>query len=288
MPEKVHIDGRVLDLDQARIPVTDHGFLFGDSVFETLRALGGRCAFADRHLARLRGSAASCRLRIPWTDAELLEAAGQTLRAAGEDDAAVRLVVTRGSGPLDPDPTRCTEPRLLVFVRPRPASFDAASEQGVGVVTARRATSVPGAHAKTGNYLASVLALSEARESGAFEAVLLNPEGRVTECAGSNLFAVIEGAVVTPPVEEGLLPGIARGNVIEICAAAGIACREQALWPDELRRAGEVFMTSTLKEVIPVTATDGAPVADGRPGPVTRRLQRAYRERLRASCGMPA
>jgi branched-chain amino acid aminotransferase len=280
LPAKVHLDGRVQDLEEARIPVTDHGFLFGDSVFETLRALGGRCAFASAHLARLRRSADACRLSVPWSDGELRDAMELTLAAASEEDAAVRLVVSRGSGPLQPDPSECTEPRLVILARARPALAEDAASAGVRVVVSRAAVSAPGVHAKTGNYLASVLALAEARDVSAFEAVLLNSEGRVTECASSNVFAVIDGRVLTPPSAEGLLPGIARGNVLELCAALGIEAAEEELWPEELRGADEAFLTSTLKEVVPVSALDDSPIGSS-PGPVTLRLQAAYRERLR-------
>ena len=276
----MHLDGRVQDLEEARIPVTDHGFLFGDSVFETLRALKGRCAFPAAHLARLRRSADACRLSVPWSDVELMAAMGITISAAAEDDAAVRLIVSRGSGPLRPDPSGCTEPRLVILARARPPLPQGAAQDGVRLIVSRAGVSPRGAHAKTGNYLGSVLALAEAREASAFEAVLLNPEGRVTECASSNVFAVREGRVLTPPSAEGLLPGIARGNVLELCATLGIPAAEEELWPEELRSAGEAFLTSTLKEVVPVIELDDSAIGAG-PGPVTRRLQAAYRELLR-------
>jgi branched-chain amino acid aminotransferase len=278
MPPKAHIDGAVLDLEQARLPVTDHGFLFGDSVFETLRALGFRCAFEARHLQRLRRSADACRLAIPWTDAEIARAMDDTLRASGERDAALRIIVTRGSGPPEPDPMPCREPRLVVIARARRPLPEALLLDGADVVVARCCTSVPGAHAKTGNYLTGVLALAEARDAGAFEAILLNREGRVTECAGSNLFVARGGEVVTPPVEEGLLEGISRRAVLESCGALGIPCAERPLWPGEVASSDEAFLTSTLKEIVPIRSIDGRLL--GRPGSVTRALMAAHRERL--------
>ncbi len=283
LPEKVHLDGRVMDPDEARIPVTDHGFLFGDSVFETLRAIDGRCAFADRHLARLRWSADTSRLRVPFSDGEILGACAETLAAAGEADAGVRVVVTRGSGPIEPDPSRCREPRLIVFVRPRPEPGDAARARGVSVIIARGLTSLAGAHAKTGNYLTSALALAQAREAGAYEAVLLNPDGRVTECATSNIFAVRGGVLLTPPVDEGLLPGITRRGVIEAAADLAIPVRVEPLGAGDLRTADELFLTSTLKEVLAVSAVDGVPAGGGQAGPITRRLHAEHRARVLAS-----
>lgn len=279
MPPKVFLEGRVQDLGEARVPVTDHGFLFGDSIFETLRALEGRCAFVATHLARLRRSAQACRLGVPWSDAELGDALHEVLAASGESDAAMRLVVTRGSGPLEADPTRCTEPRLVIFARARTPIAPEHLENGAPLIVARGSVSAPGPHAKTGNYLASVLALAQAREKGAFEALILNTAGRVTECAGSNVFAVIEGSVVTPHVDEGLLEGIARANVLDLCAEAGLPVDVRELELEELVSADEAFLTSTLKEVVPIASIDGVPLRE-HPGAVTSQLMRAYRSRL--------
>lgn len=279
MPPKVHLDGRVQDLESACVPVTDHGFLFGDSIFETLLAREMRPAFAARHLARLRRSAARSRLAVPWSDREILDACGATLREAREDDAAVRIVVTRGSGPLAPDPTRCVQPRLLIIVRSRPALAEEARE-GVALSVVRGVTSAPGAHGKTGNYLASVLALAEAREKGAFEAVLLNAESRVTECATSNLFAARAGTVVTPPAEEGLLEGIVRGLVLECCADAGIPVRVAPMAEAELLACDEAFITSTLKGVLAVRRVEDVDVPA--PGPLTATIAACYAARLAA------
>ena len=285
MAAKANIDGEILDLAEARIPLTDRGFLFGDSIFETLRAYGGRCFRLSDHLARLVRSAGAIRLEIPLPKHELRRRVDETVVASGERSAAVRLMVTRGSGPLEPDPTKATSPRIIVVARPRPRQPERSYADGVAAVVVRSVVSASGPHAKTGNYLASVLAMKEARDAGAYEGILLNPQGAVTEAASSNVFVVRGGVVRTPPVADGLLAGITRQVVLELCASLSVPAEEATLRAEDLRRADEILVTSTLKEIMPVTRLDGAAVGDGRVGPLAPRLLAAYRDAVAADTG---
>jgi branched-chain amino acid aminotransferase len=288
MTAKASIDGEMFDLADARVPVTDRGFLFGDSVFETLRAYGGRCFRMGDHLERLARSAASIRLELPAQRHELRRRVEDTILAAGERSAAVRLMVTRGGGPLEPDPSMATQPRVVVIARPRPRHPERSYSEGVSAVVVRSVVSASGPHAKTGNYLASVLAMKEARDAGAFEGILINCIGCVTEAASSNVFAVARGTVRTPPVDDGLLAGITRGVVLSLCSSLGLPFEEATLKPADLASADELLLTSTLKEVMPITRLGGAAVGDGRVGPVARRLLAAYREAVAADTGASA
>lgn len=285
MTAKANIDGEILDLGEARIPVTDRGFLFGDSVFETLRAYGGRCFRMADHLDRLVRSAAMIRLDVPLARHDLKRRIDATIEAAGERSAAVRLIVTRGGGPIEPDPSHATHPRILVLVRPRPRHPERSYAEGVAAVVVRNVVSTSGPHAKTGNYLASVLAMKEARDAGGFEGILLNSEGAVTEASSSNVVVVRGGMVRTPPVADGLLPGITRQVLLELCASLGIAAEEVTLSPEDLRSADELLLTSTLKEIMPATRLDGALVGEGRVGPTARLLLSAYRDAVAADTG---
>jgi branched-chain amino acid aminotransferase len=285
MSPKANIDGEILDLSEARIPITDRGFLFGDSVFETLRAYGGSCFRLTDHLDRLTRSAAAILLDVPLARHDLKRRIEATIEAAGERSAAVRLIVTRGGGPIEPDPSHATHPRVVVLVRPRPRHPERSYAEGVAAIVVRRVVSTSGPHAKTGNYLASVLAMKEARDAGGFEGILLNSEGAVTEASSSNVVIVRDGIVRTPPVADGLLPGITRAVVLELCASRGIAAEEVTLSPEDLRRADELLLTSTLKEIMPASRLDGMPVGDGRVGPIAKLLLSAYREAVAADTG---
>ena len=288
MPAKASVDGEIVDLAEAMVPVTDRGFLFGDSVFETMRSYGGRCFRLGDHLERLARSAAAIRMDLPLGRHDLKRRIDATLEAAGERAAAVRLMVTRGSGPIEPDPSLASHPRVIVIVRPRPRHPERSYSEGVAAILVRTVMSATGKHAKTGNYLASVLAMKEARDAGAFEGILCNTEGSVTEAASSNVFAAMRGTLRTPPASDGLLAGITRQVILELCVGQGIACEEATLSPEDLRRADEVLITSSLKEVMPVTRLDGGLIGDGRVGPLARRLLTAYREAVVSDTGISA
>lgn len=289
MSEKINVDGRILDPAEAVVPAMDHGFLFGDSVYETLRAYGGTFFRFDAHLERLRHSAAALELTLPLRDDEFRRRCAETIAAAGEREAAARIVVTRGVGPMSLDPRECGPATVLVYARPAPSLPASVYQEGVALRVVERERNPRGAldpNVKSGNYLNNLLAYVEARKSGAFEAVMLNAAGNVTECSTSNIFIVRDGGVRTPPLSSGLLSGITRRTVLDLCEAGGIPVEESDFGPDELRSADEAFITSSIKQVLPVTRIGGAVLGDGVAGPTTRRLLAAYREEVSRETGV--
>jgi branched-chain amino acid aminotransferase len=287
MPAKVWIDGAPVDAAEARVPVFDRGFLYGDSVYEVLRTFSGRPFGMVPHLERLERSAAGLEMTIP-PRAEIERAIAETLAAAGEADAYIRIIVTRGAGEIGLDPAMADRPRLIVIVRPVHLPDASAYENGVEVAIVGRSRTSPGAPGatvdpavKSGNYLVSVLAVAEARRRGAYEAILCDAVGRITEGGSSNFFVVRGGRCATPPLSVGLLEGITRRTVIELCRAAELPVDEVPLWPVDLRRAGEAFITSSVRGIVPVVTVDGQPIGSGKPGPITRRVMALYDQRTR-------
>jgi branched-chain amino acid aminotransferase len=217
---------------------------------------------------------------LPGGRAPIIEDIGATLAAAGHSESYVRVIITRGSGPIGLDPGLADHPRRVIIVAPLQPLPAAWYEEGVAIHLV--ATGRAGGHgllagAKSGNYLVNVLALGVAKAQGAHEAILLDHEDCVTEGASSNLFVVAGGQLVTPPLSAGILEGITRHKVFGLAAAAGVPVTERAVRRRELAEADEIFLTSTLREVLPVRQVDHQTVGDGRPGPVTRRLLADYR-----------
>jgi branched-chain amino acid aminotransferase len=283
MSIRVHVDGKICLPEDAKVSVFDRGFLYGDSVYETIATVRGRLFALSDHLDRLERSAQGLKLRLP-ARARIEQAILDTVASAGNAESRVRVMVTRGAGKLDLDPASAGEPSLVVIVGPLGGPTPEMYEQGVAVAIVSLTRSSPGAvdpAIKSGNYLNSVLALSEARQHpGVHEAILLSASGSVAEGASSNVFAVLSGEVRTPALSVGILAGVTRGKVLALARDNGIPCREvELLAPDELRAADEVFLTSAARGVLPVTEVDGKPVGSGRPGSVTRRMMQLY-ERL--------
>jgi branched-chain amino acid aminotransferase len=281
---KVWIDGGVVDGEAARVPVTDHGFLYGDGVFEGIRAYSGRVFRLADHMRRLASGARTLGLALPGGLDGIREVVLETLRAYGEPDAYVRLIVSRGVGALGVDPTSCSEPRLVCIaaeVRLYPAETLA---RGLALITSslrRPGPDVLDPRVKSLNYLNNVLAKQEARRSGADEALLLNGRGLVAEASVANVFAVSDGRVETPPVSEGALAGITRATVLELAADLGLSAGERTLSRFDLLDADEVFLTGSGARVASVGSLDGRPIGAG-PGPVTKRLADAYEKRVRS------
>ncbi len=278
MSTRVLIDDGIFDETTASISVFDRGFLYGDSVYEVTRTAAGRPVDLERHLVRLERSAAAILLPTPPRP-QVIAAVDRTLAAAGNADSYIRIIVTRGSGEIGLDPALAVAPRLIVIVRPLhlppPELYrDGCAVALVGVRRNLRRAVDPAV--KSGNYLNNILALAEAKRGGAHEAIMCNAEGHVVEGSTSNVFVVKGGVVRTPVLEDGLLDGITRGRVIELCAAAGFPVEETHLLPGDLGGADEAFLTSSIRGVLPITRVDGAPVGSGRPGPVTRELMRRY------------
>ena len=293
MSTVVNLDGVLLPPAEARISVFDRGFLHGDSVYEVVRTYGGRPFELGAHLARLRHSAERIGLSPKWGSARVEEELARTLEAARGGDAPdpdaapwnvgeryLRVVMTRGAGEIGLDPALAEDPIALVIAQPLVGPPRRAWIEGlrVAVVGVRRAA--PEAidpSAKTGAHLPHVLAVREARAAGAHEALLLDARGAVTEGSSSNVFAVRGGRVVTPPLAAGILEGVTRGLVLRIAGEIGVPAAEVPLRPEDLEEADEVFITSTVREIVPVTRIGDIPVGSGRPGPVTARLHHAFR-----------
>ena len=278
MTVRVYVNGAIGDEGSAVVSIFDRGFLYGDSVYEVLRTAGGRPVDFDRHLDRLARSAGSIMLSLP-DQARIRAAVGQTLAAAGNPESYIRIVVTRGAGRIALDLDAAGTPSLIVIVSdlkmPRAELYtDGAVIAIVGVErTSRRAVDPA---VKSGNYLNSILALAEAQRRGAYEALMLGPDGRVAEGSTSNVFAVRGGELTTPTLTTGILAGITRQRVIELARAAGLTAGEGDLYPDDLRGADEVFITSSIRGVMPVRQVDDRIISGGAPGPITRRLMDAY------------
>ena len=269
------------------MPVFDRGFLFGDSVYETVGTNHGRVVFFDDHLDRLARSAERIYLRLPPRD-EIVQAVWETLAAAENPESRIRIMVTRGDGTADLDPAAAGQPRLVVIVQPlggpSPEVLERGAEVEIVSVTRNSPRAIDPA-VKSGNYLNNVLAMGEARRRrpSAHEAILCAANGGVAEGATSNVFAVVAGQVRTPALEVGILDGVTRGKVLASARTNGILCYEVPFMsPDELRQADEAFLTSSVRGVLPVTRVDGQALGDGKPGPVTRRLMVLYRELVEA------
>lgn len=286
---KVWLDGRVVDGDEARVPVTDHGLLYGDGVFEGIRAFGRRVFRLDDHLARLRVSAAAIGMALPLDEAGLRDVVLATLRALGRDDAYVRLVVTRGEGALGVDPTTCPAPRVFCIAA-EAAIFPAEKlAAGLDLVTAswrRPPPDVLDPRVKSLNYLNNALAKLEARRCGADEALLLNAAGTVAEASVANVFALRGRTLATPPPADGCLEGITRRTVLELAPALGLVAVERSLSRSDLLGADEVFLTGTGAGIVPVRSLDGQAIGAGAPFATTERLRAGYRERTK-ELGVP-
>ena len=286
MPTKVYLStaGRPLEPGEATVSVFDRGFLYGDSVYETMRTAGGHAVEMTRHLDRLRRSAAGIGLEIPFSDAALRAAIAETHAATGNADSYVRVMVTRGAGPLQLDPRVSASPVLVVLVQelklPTPTLYEAGLSVRIVDVHKISARSLDPS-LKTGNYLNSIQALRQAAASAAEDAIMCNAAGHVAEGATSNVFMVKAGRVITPSLATGLLEGITRALVIRLAGDLGIECSEGVVWPDQLRAADELFLTSSVRGLMPVTTLDGAPLGTG-PGPLTRRLMARYQQYIDA------
>lgn len=270
--------GAVVDPEDARISVFDRGFLYGDSVYETLRTVGGKPAHWSSHLDRLHRSAAAIGLEIPFGADEIVAAVERTHAASANDESYVRVVVTRGAGPIALDPRRSGSPTLVVIVQPLELPLAAIYQQGISavIVTVDKAGGGLDPNLKTGNYLSNIQALRQAIARGADDAILCNRRGEVSEGSTSNVFVVTGGRVRTPDLGAGLLAGITRQHVLELARQAGIPVEEGAIDPDTLRGADEVFLTSSVRGIMPVTRIDGLSVGSGMLGPITAILRELY------------
>jgi len=277
---RIYVDGRLYGKDDARISVFDHGFLYGDGVFEGIRVYEG-CVFRlKEHLQRLYASAKSLALEIPLSYEEMRQAVLDTVAANEARDAYIRLVVSRGAGDLGIDPGNCARPTVVIIVGGIKLYPPELHEKGVTLVTSslrRIPLDSLDPRIKSLNYMNNILAKIEAKRAGAHEAVLLNHQGTIAECSADNLFLVTGGVLQTPELIHGALPGITRACVLELAASLGIPAVQCALAMHDVYNADEAFVTGTGAEVVAAVSADGRTIGDGRPGPITRKLVEAFR-----------
>jgi len=276
---KVWIDGEIADGSEARIPVTDHGLLYGDGIFEGIRVYGRRVFRLDAHMARFETGARAIALELPGGVAAVRAIVLETARAYGADEAYIRLIATRGEGALGVDPTTCLRPRLVCLVdriRIYPVEKLVAGIDLVTVSVRRPPADVLDPRVKSLNYLNNVMAKLEARQRGADEALLLNAQGMVAETSVANVFAVRSGVLLTPPATDGALEGITRATVLDLAAALGIPAREQTLGRFDLFAAEETFLTGSGAGIVPVRSLDARALGTGTPGPIYEKIRAAF------------
>jgi branched-chain amino acid aminotransferase len=272
-----NLDGAIVAESAAQVPVLDRGFLFGDSVYEVVRTRGGHLFAWREHLQRLAASANALGMNLDLDEAAILRRVLATVDAADNADSYVRIVVTRGTGTAPSIDLACAPGplRWVILVRPLPTVPPTARLAVVARLRNDRRALDPAT--KSGNYLNNVLGLAEAQRLGATDCVFLNGQGGVTEASTSNLFAVIDGSIVTPPLSAGILAGITRAIVLQFLREQGTMADQADLTLDDLRRADELFLTGTLRDVAPVTYLDGRPLHGGGPGPKSAALAAAFR-----------
>ena len=283
---KIFIDGKFCDERNAKVSVFDHGLLYGDGIFEGIRAYHGRVFKLKEHIDRLFYSAHAILLEIPMTHAEVCGAVVETIRANKLKDSYVRLIVTRGVGSLGLNPKSCRNPTVIVIagkIQVYPPELYAHGMEMVTVPTVRSLHSAVNPAIKSLNYLNNILAKIEANNAGMEEAVMLNAQGYVAEGTADNLFIVKGGGLLTPPLAAGALYGITRATVIELAERTGVKVAEPNLTRYDLFNADECFVSGTAAEIMPVVKIDGRAIGSGKPGPLTKKLVEKYHVLTQAS-----
>ncbi len=279
MDLKIYIDGQHYSKNDARISVFDHGFLYGDGVFEGIRAYNGRVFRLTEHIDRLYDSAKAILLNIPVSKEEMETIVLDTLRINNLRESYIRLVVSRGVGDLGLDPRKCPKASIICIAASITLYPKEYYEEGLKIVTVATRRNIPEAvnpRIKSLNYLNNILAKMEATRQGAIEAIMLNQDGYVAECTGDNLFIVKNGELITPPSYIGALEGITKDAVMEIARVLNVPVSEKVFTRYEVYTADECFLTGTAAEVIPVTEVDGRTIGNGKVGEVTIKLKEAY------------
>ena len=278
----VYVNGTISDAASATVSVLDHGFLYGEGVYETLRTYRRIPFLLENHLSRLRASAAAIRLAVPQNDIEFGQAIAATMRrSSGEGELYIRLMVTRGFGGLTYDPEGCPTPTVVIIVKPHAENPSELVTRGIKVVVSsvlRNHQRAINPLIKSNNLLNNALGMQEAIRAGAQEALMLNYRGELAECAQSNVFLVRDGVAHTPPLESGLLEGVTRNLLFEVGRRVGVQVQETVLVVEDLKQADEIFITSTTREVLPVTRVDDWSVGAGAPGLVTQQLMGGFHQ----------
>jgi len=283
MEEIVYLNGRLIPKREAKISLFDHGFLYGDGLFETMRSYNGQVFRLTEHIKRLFKSAMVLRLKLVVAEEELETAVQKTIKANDLSDAYVRLTISRGEGEAGPDPSTCPKVTVAIITRPfQPYPHELYERGAKAIIASTRQNDLSSlARVKSMNLLNNILALMEAKAAGVDQAILLNTKGFVAEGAVSNIFIFRDNALITPPINAGILPGITRGVVLEIAKGLRIPIREGNFPPDVLMQAQECFLTNSLMEILPIVQVAEHLIGTGLPGPVTQRLRQAYRELVR-------
>lgn len=274
----IYIDGKYYPESEAKISVFDHGLLYGDGVFEGIRAYNGYVLKLDEHLKRLYDSAKGIALDIPLSREEFKEAILQTIRKNNLRDSYIRVVVTRGRGDLGLDPRKCPKPTIIIIASYIPPLFEGVNATAIVASTRRNAVTALNPMIKSLNYLNNILAKIEANRAGVDEAIMLNQGGTVSEGTGDNLFIVKDGKIATPPPTAAILVGVTRGTAIQLAREEGMEVVEREITVHELITADEAFMTGTAAEIAPLVEVDGKRIGDGKPGPVTLRLVERFKK----------
>ena len=283
MPGAAFVNGTIGPVETAAIPVLDHGFMYGEGVYEVLRTYGGEPFLYEPHVARLRRSAAAIHLDLPFDDATLRSWVDRTSAAAAlEGDTYIRILTTRGIGDLSYDVRATPAPSIVIVVKPLAPPDPRLRDDGITIALVPILRNHPGSvnpMIKSNNLLNNALAMQEAHRRGAEEALMCNYRGELSECSQSNIFLIKDGVALTPPSKAGLLEGITRAFLFEVGQDVGVTVEEAALMPADLETAEEIFITSTTREISPVVRIDDRVIGSGKPGELTLRLWDAYHRR---------
>ncbi|CAD78481.1 MAG TPA: branched-chain-amino-acid transaminase [Rhodopirellula baltica] len=280
MTQAIYINGEYFSREDAKISVYDHGLLYGDGVFEGMRIYSGKVFALEDHMTRLYESARAIMLDIPIAIDALTTAVNETVAKNGLTEGYIRLVVTRGGNQLGLNPFSCEDPQVIIIADTISLYPEKFYTEGLELITASTIRNHPAAlspRVKSLNYLNNIMAKIEAIRAGCIEAVMLNTKGEVAECTGDNIFIVRGGRLITPPIDAGILEGITRNTVIDLARENGIEVAEEAMTRHDIFVADECFLTGSAAEVIPAVKLDGRVIGDGKPGPMTQKLNAAFR-----------
>ncbi len=276
---KVYINGKFYEKDDAKISVFDHGFLYGDGIFEGIRLYSGNVFKLSKHIDRLFKSAKAICLELPWSKQEIIEAVCLSCRENGLTDGYIRLLVSRGKGALGLSPKSCSDPQLIIIADQIQLYPKELYEKGLRVITVPTRRNSPAAlppMIKSLNYLNNIMAKIEAQALGFEECLLLNNEGYVAECSGDNIFIITEGVIYTPPTSSGSLCGMTRASATEVALKLGYEVQEKELTRYDIWVADECFLTGTAAKLIPLVELDARKIGDGKPGEITNKLIAEY------------
>jgi len=281
MPLQVYINGTYYDQADAKVNVRDHGFLYGNGVFEGIRSYAGSIFRLQEHLDRLWDSAKAIAMEIPMTKKAMADAIKETLALNKITDGYIRVVISRGMGTLGIDPTLCSDPQVVIITDKIAMYSTKCYDEGLTIVTSSVIRNHPAAlspRIKSLNYLNNIMAKLDGLEAGCIEALMLNHKGEVAECTGDNIFLVRNSKLLTPPLDAGILDGITRNAILEIARRDGIETAEMPLTKHDVFIADECFLTGTAAEVIPVVKIDGRHIGEGVPGKLTKKLIVEYKK----------